>query len=328
MPWHFLPPALDLESATLSFNLPARAVLRRASIASVRTSDKAGATALRLTLGPTLLSLVFEPHLIIDLPPPLGDMGLRGVDLDLRTGAITPGLWRMPGVGLSVGLEQATEQARAWMRDLVTSTPMAMAPYDPTTDRDLVLSVQQVLANLQGGDGGASASLARDVSLAAQVAVREPLAAEAGPGGIRIPAGATVKLRAELAGTPAEVQASPKLSKLVVECTSAILRKDGADQAEVGRFILRPGGVLTVEEVRPLGAAGQLAGVESLVRLFGALSSQGPQGLDPAKLKPNAVEGFVKQEIEAALRPALLQWVRDNADAMVGIDVQGALGVA
>lgn len=327
MSWQFLPPALDLEAASFSFNLPARTVLRRQSVASVSTSDKAAATTLRLTLGPTLIRLVFEPHLVLDLPPPLGDMGLQSIERDLRTGAITPNLWNLPGLGLHVGRDQALEQARAWMRDLLTTTPMAIAPYDPTADRELAIAVQQVLANLQA-DSPALARLARDVSLSAKLVVREPLAADAGPGGFRVPAGATISLRADLAGSPAEVQSAPRIVQVVVECSSAVLRKDGADQAEVGRFILRPGGALTVEQVRPLGEAGQVAGLESLVRLIGALSSHGSGALDPAHLEPAAVEALAKQEIEAALRPALLEIVAQNAGATPGIDLEAVLGIA
>ncbi|EYF07202.1 hypothetical protein [Chondromyces apiculatus] len=328
MAWRFLP-TVDLESASISFTLPARTKLQRGGpggLASVTTSEKAHATTIRLTLGPALFRMTFEPHLVVDLPLPLGDMGLQGMDLDFRTGTITANVWHVGG-GIPVGKDQAVDEARAWMRKLVTSTPLAIAPYDPSQDRDLVLSFQQVLANLEG-DGGSTTALAKDVSLSATLTVQEEMAADVGPGGFRVPAGAKVTLRVDLAGKPAEVQKAPKLTQAVVECTSVVLRKDGADQAEVGRFRLRPGGAITVEQVKALGEAGQIAGVESLIRLIGALGSHGALGMDPAKIAPSAVEGLVKQEIEATLRPALLQWVRDNAGMVAGIDLKAALGIA
>ncbi|AKT43809.1 hypothetical protein [Chondromyces crocatus] len=329
MTWRFLP-AVDLESASLSFTLPARTRLQRGGpggVASVVTSDKSQATTIRLTLGPTLFRMVFEPHLVIDLPAPLGDMGLQGMDLDFRTGVITPNVWQLPGFGIPVGKEQALEQARAWMRDLLTATPLRIAPYDPSADRDLVLSFQQVLANLESG-GGESTALARDVCLSAKLTVREELAADVGPGGFRVPAGAVVQLKVDFAGKPTEVQLAPKVLQAVVECSSVVLRKDGADQAEVGRFRLRPGGAITVEQVRPLGEAGQLAGLESLVRLIGALSTRGSLGLDPATIGPEAVERLVKEEIEAALGPALHLWVEENAASVAGLDLKSVLGMA
>ena len=324
MPWSFLPPSVHLESASLSFSLPARTRLRQVGVAAVSTSA-GGATTFRLTLSQAVLQLVFEPHLVIDLPPPLGDMGLQGVDYDLRTGAITPTIFHK-GAGLRVGKDQAIEAARAWMRDLVTSTPMAVPPYDPATDSDLVPTLRQVLANLEGSSAS-SADRIRDTCVTARLSVREELAGEAGPGGFRIPAGTTLSVRADLAGSPRQMEAAPRLARLQIECASVVLRKGGEDQAEVRRFTLRPGGALEVEQVRPLGAVGAAAGVESLVRLLGALSAGGAAGLDPARIDASAVEGLVKEEIEQALRPALVQWVRDNAGAIVGFDLRDVLAI-
>jgi hypothetical protein len=324
MPWLFLPPAIELESASLSFSLPARTRLRRASVATVSTAA-GGPTTLRLTLGPALLRLVFEPHLVIDLPPPLGDLGLQGVEYDLRTGAIAPSIFH-EGLGLHVGKDSAIDEARAWMRDLVTSTALAVPPYDPTADPDLVPAVRQVLMNLEASAAIAQEAI-RDTRVSAQLSIREELAGEAGPGGFRIPAGAAVTVRAELEGGPRQVEIAPRVARITVECASVVLRQGGADQAEVRRFTLRRGGALDVEHVRPLGDAGGIAGVEGLIRLLGALGSSGGLGLDPARLDPAAVEGVVKEEIERALRPALVRWVEDNAGAITGFDLRDVLGI-
>ena len=106
-----------------------------------------------------------------------------------------------------------------------------------------------------------------------------------------------------------------------------MLRTGGADQAEVGQFVLRPGGALQVEQVRALGDNGAVAGIESLVLLLGALGTAGVSGLDPAHLGAGAAEGLVKEEIERAIRPALLQWVQDNAGAITGFDLRDVLGI-
>jgi hypothetical protein len=324
MPWLFLPPAIELEAASLSFSFPARTRLRRAGVATVSTAAS-GPTTLRLTLGPALLRLVFEPHLVIDLPPPLGDMGLQGVEYDLRTGAIAPSLWN-EGLGLRVGKDRAMEEARAWMRDLVTSTALAVPPYDPAADPDLVPAVQQVLLNLEASSATPQETL-RDTRVSAQISLREELAGETEAGGFRIPAGASLTVRAELEGGPRQAEIAPRVARLTVECTSVVLRKDGADQAEVRRFTLRRGGALDVEQVRPLGATKDVAGVEGLCRLLGALGAAGALGLDPARLDPGAVEGLVKEEIERTLRPALVRWVQDNAGAIAGFDLRDVLGI-
>ncbi|AUX19699.1 hypothetical protein SOCEGT47_001510 [Sorangium cellulosum] len=325
MAWSFLPPWIDLESVSLSLDLPARTTLKRVAVATLATSAATGATALRLTLAPALLRVAFEPYLVIDLPPPLGDMGLQQVEYDLRSGAMTPNVFYTGGL-VRVGKEAAEDEARAFLRGLVTSTPMAIPPYDPTTDPDLVLTVRQVLSNLEAEGGGVAF---RGASLSARATLREELAGAVGRDGFRIPAGATIVARVDVEGTTrAELEASPRVKRIQVDCSSVVLRKDGVDQADVRRFIVRRGGEITVEQVEPLGALGQAAGLESLVRLFGALATGGDAAaLDPRRIEPSVVEGLVKEEIARALRPALVDWVQQNAEIVVGMDLRQVLGI-
>lgn len=321
MAWRFLPPWLDLESVSISFDLPARTVLKRTGVAALGTSS---ATALRLTLAPTLLRVAFEPYLVIDLPPPLGDMGLQQVEYDFRSGAMTPNVFYTGGL-VRVGKDSAEDEARAFMRGLVTSTPMAIPPYDPTSDPDLVVTVRQVLLNLESDGGGPAVRGAR---LSARLTLREELAGAVGSDGFRIPAGATLAASVDVEGTRQEIEAAPRVQRIEVDCSSAVLLKHGVDQADLRRFVVRRGGEIAVERVEPLGAAGQAAGVESLVRLFGALVAGGGVTLDPQRLGPSAVEGLVKEEVARALRPVLVDWVRQNAEIVVGMDLRQVLGIS
>jgi hypothetical protein len=326
MPWQFLPPAIDLDVATLALGLPARTTLRKAGVAAVATSGEADTTVLKLTLGPNLLRIDFTPGLVIELPPPLIDLGLGGVEYNLTTGEIYPRLWRESEIGLPLGREKALEEASSFMRGLVTCTPMAIPPYDPSADPELILTVQQILVNLEGGGG---ASVVRDVSATTCLVLREAIAVEAGGGGFRIPAEAKLMMKIELVGAPAEVKRSPKIRRVEVECTSIVLVKDGAELASIGRLILLPGGILKVEDVRPLGSVGKSAAVESLIRLFGTLSTRGAAaGLDPEHIEACTVEELLKKEIEEALQPALVQWVRANATIASGLDLRSVLSVA
>ncbi|MCK6587885.1 MAG: hypothetical protein L6Q76_09905, partial [Polyangiaceae bacterium] len=67
------------------------------------------------------------------------------------------------------------------------------------------------------------------------------------------------------------------------------------------------------------------AAVEALVRLFGELDKDG--SIEPGKIQPRLVEGLVKKEIEDAIRPAFLQWVRENAAIASGMDLRDVLSV-
>ncbi|XXX77258.1 hypothetical protein WMF30_00595 [Sorangium sp. So ce134] len=321
MAWRFLPPWLDLESVSISFDLPPRTVLKRTGVASLATSS---ATALRVTLAPTLLRVAFEPYLVIDLPPPLGDMGLQQVEYDFRSGAMAPNVFYTGGL-VRVGKGSAEDEARAFIRGLVTSTPMAIPPYDPTSDPDLVVTVRQVLLNLESDGGGPAVRGAR---VSARMTLREELAGAVGSDGFRIPAGATIAASVDVEGTRQEIETAPRVQRIEVDCSSAVLLKHGAEQADLRRFVVKRGGEIAVERVEPLGAAGQAAGVESLVRLFGALAAGGGVTFDPKHLGPSAVEGLVKEEVARALRPALVDWVRQNAEIIVGMDLRQVLGIA
>jgi hypothetical protein len=324
MAWQFLPPFIDLEAAILSLGLPRSTPLRKVGVADVVTSDKTDITVLKLTLGKGGFQVDFTPSLVIKLPPPLVDMGLGGVHYDFQTGAMTPRVWHESEVGIPVGKDSAIDGARGFMRGLVTGTPLAIPPYDPSADQDLILTVQQILQNLDGG-GSSGGSIVRSISLSARLVILKEIAEELESGGFRIPAGATIKIDVDLAGAPADVKASPRIKRAEVDCSSLVLRQGGADLVELGRVLLLPGGVLEVNEVRPLGAVGKVAAVESLVRLFGELDRGGSINAEP--LQPRVVEGLVKKELEDAIRPALLQWVRDNAAIASGMDLRDVLSV-
>jgi hypothetical protein len=325
MAWQFLPPFIDLEAAILSLGLPRSTHLRKVGVADVVTSDKTDITVLKLTLGKGGFQVDFTPSLVIKLPPPLVDMGLGGVHYDFQTGAMTPRVWHESEIGIPVGKDSAIDGARGFMRGLVTGTPLAIPPYDPSADQDLILTVQQILQNLDGG-GSSGGSIVRSISLSARLVILKEIAAELESGGFRIPAGATIKIDVDLAGTPADVKVSPRIKRAEVDCSSLVLRQGGADLVELGRVLLLPGGVLEVNEVRPLGAVAKVAAVESLVRLFGELDGKG--SIDAEPLRPRVVEGLVKKELEDAIRPALLQWVRENAAIASGMDLRDVLALS
>lgn len=324
MAWQFLPPSIDLEAASLSLGLPKLTPLRKVGVAEVVTGDKTDITVLKLTLGRSGFQVDFTPSLLIKVPPPLVDMGLGGVHYEFATGAMTSRVWHESELGVPVGKGSAVEGAHGFMRDLVTGTPAAIPPYNPCADQDLILTVMQILQNLDGGEGSGG-SIVRSISVSARLLIVNEIAAELESGGFRIPAGANIDIQVDLAGTPADVKASPRIKMAEVDCSALVLRQGGADMVELGRVLLLPGGILEVNEVRPLGAVGKAAAVESLVRLFGELDKGG--SVDPEPLQPRTVEGLVKKKIEDAVRPAFLQWVMENAAIASGMDLRDVLSV-
>jgi hypothetical protein len=87
--------------------------------------------------------------------------------------------------------------------------------------------------------------------------------------------------------------------------------------------------------MEPLGLAADLAGVESVLRLFGGaigLSAQGaPDGLAIALAaqdsKAEIIPGMTRKMIEDALTPAVQAMVRQHAGSLPGIDLGTALGI-
>lgn len=324
MPWNFLPSNLDLDSACISLGLPKNTKLRTLSIAELSTGPKADTTWLKLTLTKTSFGVDFYPNLDIKLPGPLADMGLGGAAYHLLDGTIKPRVWRESKIGIPVGMDTAIQGAKSFLRDLVTSTPMAIPPYDPTTDPDLILTVEQILSNLEGGGG---ASIVRNISFSAQLHTLDTILQETPEGGVRIEKGAELYLQVDLLGTPAEVRTAPVIGSALIECSAIMLRQKGQDLASIAKIKLLPGAVLEVSDVKPVGALGTVAAVESLIRLFGELTQKDPRLMDPAALEPSLIKTGVQREIERSLSKTLVDWVAQNPVVGNGIDLRKALGI-
>jgi hypothetical protein len=327
-----LPAALDLASASLSFSIPGDRRLQSVSVARLATSAERADTTVRFTLSEALLRVVFEPALVIHLPPPLSDLALQNITYELTTGAITSLIWHLNDVALHLGRDAATKAARDWMRNLVTSTPLAIPPYSPSADAEILSTIQGIFTNLQGGGGveplPIGLSEIREIAGAVRISFTEEILFEIGGGGVRIPAGTVAELIVELTGSLPEIQAAPRIRVAKLESSSVILRKDGVDQAKVKRFVLRPGGAITVEDVTALGDAGAAAGAESLIRLLGVLSTGDVSPDRLGEIAPDIVLGLVKSEIEGALGPAVRGLVETHRDTVPGLDLRELLGIS
>lgn len=324
MPWNFLPPNLDLLSACISLGLPKKTMLRKLSVAEVCTGDRTDTTWLKLTLTKTSFAVDFLPSLDIVLPGPLADMGLGGAAYNLNTGDIKPRVWRESKIGIPVGMDTAVQGAKSFLRDLVTSTPMAIPPYNPTNDPDLILTIQQILSNLEG-DGGSS--IVHNIRFSAKLQTLADIVQETPEGGVRINKNTEIYLEVEVLGTPAQVRAAPIIGSALIECPGLVLRQKGQDIASIGKLKLSPGAVIEVSEVKPLGALGTVAAVESLVRLFGVLTDKNPNLMDPSALEPSLIKLGVQREIERALHKTLKDWVLANPIVGPDIDLRKALGI-
>lgn len=326
-----LPAALDLSSASISFSIPGDRRLMSVSLARISTSAERHDTTVRFTLSEALLRIVFEPALVIHLPPPLSDLAFQGVTYELTTGAITSQIWHLNDVALHLGRDAATKAARDWMRDLITSTPLAIPPYSPSADAEILSTIQGIFGNLQGSGAEplpVKLSEIREVAGTVRISFTEEILFETDGSGVRIAAGADATLVVEFSGSLTEIQGAPRIRVATLESSSVVLRKDGVDQAAVKRFVLRPGGAVTVEDVTALGDAGAAAGAESLIRLLGVLSTGSATPDRLADIQPDVVLGIVKREIEAALGPAVRGLVEAHKDTVPGLDLRELLGIS
>ena len=253
--------------------------------------------------------------------------------IELATGAINAGLFYSGSPGLRAGIGQAEEAARAWMRNLVTSTPLARPPYDPVSDPELMGTLRDLFANLQSGGAGTEGpsiepSEISGIAASVRLSFPEGITQETAAGGVRMAAGAEVAAAIELAGSLADLRAAPRIGMVTIESSSVILMKDGAEQAAVKRFVLRPGGELAVEQVTALGEAGAVAGVESLIRLVGVLSTGRLGVATAADLESGGVEALAKTEVAAALSPAVRELLVAHRGALPGVDLGEVFGVA
>lgn len=330
-----VPSQVTPTQASLSFDLPGGKALT-GDWNDLSTTNQ---TTITLTITPTGLRVNFSPALLIDAQWPVSDMEWSGLTYDFATASISSiGLADTQTVAVSAGQGTARSKISSFFISLLSGTPMAKPGYDPLTDtnpRDTLSIIKNNFMKTPSSGGNVTAADVTNVALGASITLTSPIEEGTDEGKLAISGGLSV--RATLAGTGADLGSEQyhKVDDVTISGDSIIVKKDDKPVAQLHSFSIKNGGTVTINRMTLLGSPETAGGVESAFRLFGliaALSGGGPGdrlavGNSNPDLSPELTEGVVRSQIEKALGAAAVRLIRENANAIPGIDLTSVLGV-
>lgn len=336
-----VPGNVDLQSARVSFTLPAGRKLAGSMLydASTRFS-----TQVTLQVSPDSLRVYTSPPLPFDVQFPAANMSFYGAGVRFASGEVYANFHKS-GVGIDV-TATGRDTVVGLIGRAIAGTPMARPGYNPMTDPELMSTLMRVKGNFdalpeaRAGAAGVSAAEVSRPTIGATLAMRTPFLQEGDGASVRIPAGGqfdvsisgTGNLAAILAAGDAQGAAMAAGIRDVSVSSEAIeLVRGGEPIARLQRLRIAPGGAVTLEQFRMLGGLGAGAGFEALVRLLAggvALAGQGvplEAGVaitaQSGAADPEITRGVSRSMIERGLTAAVQQLLRDNRNAVPGLDL-------
>lgn len=331
-----LPRELAFEDAGLSFSLPGDVALTGGWNQLQTTAP----TGVWLNVSRTQLRVSFSPALEVDAQWPLSNVAWRGFTYDFAQGRLVHVDVENTQIGIPVA-GSVEDGVRGFVAKLVAGTPLTRRGYDPAADADLGATIRKLQTNFQGQRGSAEPGELRpqqvtNVGLSATVRTTTPIEAMSGRAGLSIPAGATLTLGASLEGDGATVASAasrgavPGVRGLDLSSSDLLLQRDGEPIARIRALRVGRGGVVDVTDFEPLGSLAEVGAGESLIRLLGlaiALRTGDGSFAGDGDLSPRGVNGFAEREMEKGLTNAVQTLVRQNHDAIPGLDLRTLLGV-
>lgn len=343
-----VPDNVDLRSARISFTLPANRKLAGSMLYDATTET---ATSVTIQASADGLRIYTSPPLTFDVQFPGANMDFYGADVNFATGGVSASFHKS-GTGFD-----CTATGRETVVDLITraiaGSPMARPGYNPMTDRNLTSTLMRVKATFDSlpeaqGSGGAAVPAA-DISrptIGATLAMRTPFFQESAGAGVRIPAGGQFDVtiagsgnlaRILAAGNPQAAAMAAGINSISVRSEAIELIKDGEAIAKLKSLRIAPGGAVTLQDFEMLGGLGRGAGLESLFRIIagGIALAEGGVPLEvgmeatarSGRAEPELVRGMSRQMIETGLSNAVRGLLRENRNAVPGIDLGLVFGV-
>jgi len=336
-----MPDNVDLRSARVSFTLPAGRALADTMLYDATTRYS---TQITLSVSPDSLRISTSPVLPFDVQFPAANMNFHGAGVRFASGEVFADFYKS-GVGFDV-TATAREKMSGMIASAIAGTPMARPGYNPMTDPDLMSTLMRVKGNFdalpeaRAGDGGVPASEISRPTIGASLQMRTPFSQEGDGAGLRIPAGGafdvtisgTGNLAAILAAGDAQGAAMAAGIRDVSVSSEAIeLVRNGEAIAKLQRLRVAPGGAVTLEQFQMMGGLGAGAGVEALIRLIGGGIALAERGVPleagvaitagSGAADPEITRGVSRSMIERGLTTAVQQLLRDNRNAVPGIDL-------
>jgi len=343
-----VPANVDLRSARITFTLPAHRKLAGSMLYDATTEAQ---TSVTIQASPRGLHIYTSPPLTFDVTFPGANMDFYSADVDFTTGGVSASFHKS-GVGFDC-TATGRETVVSLISRAIAGSPMAGAGYNPLTDPGLMSTLMRVKANFDSlpearGSGGAGVGAA-DISrptIGATLAMRTPFFQESDGAGVRIPAGGQFDVsiagsgnlaRILAAGNPQAAAMAAGINSVSVRSEAIELIKDGEAVAKLKSLRIAPGGAVTLQDFEMIGGLGTGAGIESLFRLLAGGVAMAERGV-PLEVgmeatarsggaEPEIVRGMSRTMIETGLSSAVRGLLRENRNAVPGIDLSLVFGV-
>lgn len=344
-----MPENVDLRSARVSFTLPARRKLAGSMLYDATTRY---ATQVTIEASAQELRVSTSPPLPFDVMFPGANMDFYGAGVRFASGEVYANFHKS-GVGFDC-TATGRETVVGIISRAIAGTAMARPGYDPLTDRDLTGTLMRVKANFDalpeaqgaGGDGPVAASEVSRPVIGANLAMRTPFSQEGDGAGLRIPAGGqlgvTISGTGDLAtilaaGSPQAAAMAAGIRDVAVASEAIELVRNGEAIAKLQRLRIARGGVVSIEQFQMMGGLGAGAGIEMLIRLLAGGAELAGRGVPleagieitarSGRAEPELVRGVSRQMIEQGLTAAVQTLLRDNRNAVPGLDLALVFGV-
>jgi hypothetical protein len=346
-------PAIRMTQVTFGFTIPGGLKLAELDGADCLTRAP---TRVSVTATATGLRFVMSPPIFVDAPWPAENVQVHSASYNYG-GGVSVSTRSGEGWGWFDVSDEVHSAISSLIMNAVTGTPMSRSGYNPFTDANVGETLSQVgsRAATGGASGGSATSGAAPGGVSpeqlTQVGGGASMTVDAGfvfrsdAGGVQVPAGTTITVAAQGQGTMAQLGAAQDdrqrgaalaLDGITIQSSGITLLKGTSPIARITGLRIERGGNVVITEMQPLGAAGDLAAVESMFRLFGGamgLAAQGapePLAVELAARNSQAelIPGVTQALIENALTPAVQSMVRQHSASMPGLDLGSALGIA
>lgn len=343
-----MPDNVDLRSARVSFTLPAHRKLAGSMLYDATTRY---ATQVTLSVSPDSLRISTSPVLPFDVQFPAANMDFHGAGVRFNSGQAYADFFKS-GVGFDV-TATGRETVVGLISAAIAGTPMARPGYNPLADGDLMATLMRVKSNFDAlpeargaGGAGVGASEVSRPTIGATLAMRTPFFQEEDGAGLRIPAGGQFDVTISGTGNLATILAAGDaqgaamaagIRDVSVRSEAIELIHDGEAIARLLGLRVAPGGAVTLEQFQMLGGLGAGAGFEALIRLIGGGIAMAERGVPleagieitarSGGAEPELVRGVSRSMIERGLTTAVQKLLRENRNAVPGIDLGLVFGV-
>ncbi|HRD64061.1 MAG TPA: hypothetical protein PL137_24390, partial [Nocardioides sp.] len=177
-------------------------------------------------------------------------------------------------------------------------------------------------------------------TIGASLGMKSPFLQEADGAGLEIPAGGTLDVsiagnanlaRLLQAGNPQAAAMAANIQHIAVNSDAITLKHKGKPIAKLLSLRVLRGGQVTLDRFEMLGGLGAGAGFESLLRIIVGTIALAERGVPPqlgaqvtvgsGNAEPELVRGVSRQMIEQGLSSAVQKLLRDNRNAVPGLDL-------